>query len=54
MGMNCVEHPLDMGMFYQLKVSFNMGIFQILDTHIRVFHIGVAPSGKKTLAVGTA
>ena len=27
MDMNYVEHPFDMGMFYRLKVSFNMGMF---------------------------
>ena len=27
MGMDYVEHPSNMGMFYQLKVSFNMGTF---------------------------
>ena len=27
MGMDYVEHPFIMGMFYRLKVSFNMGTF---------------------------
>ena len=26
-SMNCVEDPFNMGMFYQLKVLFNMGTF---------------------------
>ena len=27
MGMNYIEHPFHMGVFYRLKVSFNMGTF---------------------------
>ena len=27
MGMDYFEHPFNMGMFYRLKVSFNMGTF---------------------------
>ena len=26
-NMNCVENPFNMGTFYKLKVSFNMGTF---------------------------
>ena len=49
MDMNYVEHPFNMGMFYQLKVSFNMGTS--LDTHIRAFSYWSRPPGGGKLEV---
>ena len=47
--MNYVKDPFNMGMFYQLKVSFNMVHFHNLDTHIRGFSYWSCPTGEITL-----
>ena len=49
-GMNYVEHPFDMGMFYRLKVSFNMGTFSdSLHTHPGIFILESPPPPRDSL-----